>query len=90
MNVENAPFLVLKLKVQILPCVLAFVDGVGVDRVVGFEGLGAGDSFTTRALEARLLQANVLVRPKLTSHTGPQTAGRSYEERAEDEDDEWD
>lgn len=64
----NAPFLVTKLKVQVLPCLLAFVDGIGVDRVVGFEGLGRGDSFTTRQLEARLLTAGVLLRSKITSN----------------------
>jgi len=65
-NVSNAPFLVGKLKVQVLPCVLAFVDGINIDRIIGFEGLGRGnDSFTPRELEARLLQANVLDRTKL-------------------------
>lgn len=31
-EVENAPFLVEKLLIQILPCVIAFVDGIAVDR----------------------------------------------------------
>lgn len=31
-SVENAPFLVNKLGVQVLPCVYVFVDGKGVDR----------------------------------------------------------
>lgn len=87
----NAPFLVTKLKVQVLPCVIAFVNGVGVDRIVGFEGLGPGtDRFTTEDLESRLLQAGVLLRPimsqdlKLVGHSQP---GKSFEE---DEDgDEW-
>jgi hypothetical protein len=55
-NVENTPFLITKLKIQVLPCVLAFVNGVSVDRIVGFEGLGyTQDTFTTKDLEARLL-----------------------------------
>lgn len=63
---SNAPFLVAKLKIQVLPCVLAFVDGVSADRIVGFEGLGRGnDSFTPKELESRLLQAQVLDRAKL-------------------------
>ncbi|ORY09911.1 thioredoxin-like protein [Clohesyomyces aquaticus] len=53
-NVDNCPFLVTKLKVQVLPCVIAFIDGVGVDRIVGFEGW------------ARLIRANVLQRPKVS------------------------
>ena len=73
MNVDNAPFLVTKVKVQVLPCVIAFVDGVGVDRVVGFEGLagsgsgsgfGSVDDFRTKDLEARLLAAGVLLQKK--------------------------
>ena len=60
-NVENAPFLVAKLQVQVLPCVIAFVNGVSVGRIIGFEGLGHGtDTFTTKDLEKRLLNAGVL------------------------------
>ncbi len=62
-NVENAPFLVTKLNVKILPCVIAFLDGVSVDRVIGFEGLGyEQDTFQTEDLERRLIQAGVLER----------------------------
>ncbi|KAF2484691.1 thioredoxin-like protein, partial [Neohortaea acidophila] len=64
-NVDNAPFLVVKLGIQVLPCVISFVDGVGADRIVGFEGVGRkADSFTSAELEARLLGAGVLVRAK--------------------------
>ena len=60
-NVENAPFLVTKLGVKVLPCVIAFIDGVSVDRVIGFEGLGySEDTFQTRDLEGRLVVAGVL------------------------------
>ena len=89
-NVENAPFLVTKLKVQVLPCVIAFVDGVGQDRIIGFEGLGRGDKFTTADLEMRLLGAGVLTRAKIS---GDETIGRSKrEERRGEEydDDDWD
>lgn len=62
-EVENAPFLVTKLGVKVLPCVIAFVKGVGVDRVIGFEGLGySEDTFATKDLEARLMKAGVLNR----------------------------
>lgn len=94
-NVENAPFLITKLKVQVLPCVLAFIDGISVDRIVGFEGLGrSADMFTTRDLEARLLRANVLVRAKIANEDGSQYAqtGRKTKNTAkvEDDDDDWD
>ena len=88
-NVENAPFLVTKLKIQMLPCVLAFVDGIGVDRIIGFEGLGHGtDRFTTRDLEARLLNAGVLLRSKVTGSDIPYSKSNAKEE--EDDDDDWD
>ncbi|KAJ6171660.1 hypothetical protein N7470_000727 [Penicillium chermesinum] len=41
-DVRNAPFLVEKLGIRVLPCVIGFKDGVGIERVVGFEGLGVG------------------------------------------------
>ena len=64
-NVENAPFLVTKLKVQVLPCVIAFKKSISVDRIIGFEGLRYNeDTFSTKDLEARLLKAGVLIREK--------------------------
>ncbi|GME29038.1 putative gtpase inhibitor [Neofusicoccum parvum] len=90
-NVDNAPFLVTKLKVQVLPCVIAFVDGQGVDRIVGFEGLGYGsDKFTTNDLERRLLQCGVLVREKMIE--GESAARKRAAAKAEEEfdDDDWD
>lgn len=90
MNVENAPFLVTKLKVQVLPCVLAFINGVSADRIVGFEGLGySEDSFTTRDLEARLLKVGVLVRAKTTGDGKLLKEGRK-EEKDESDGDDWD
>ena len=97
-NVENAPFLVTKLKVQVLPCVLAFIDGVSVDRIIGFEGLGNNvDTFTARDLEARLLQAGVLTRPKLLA-AGDNSLRRQWQDEpggnadgaASEDDEEWD
>ncbi|KAI9810997.1 MAG: hypothetical protein M1827_005729 [Pycnora praestabilis] len=89
-NVENAPFLVTKLKVQVLPCVLAFVNGVSADRIVGFEGLGySEDTFTTRDLEARLLRAGVLVRAKTTGVTGNPAFGKATKKEESDDDDDW-
>ena len=87
---ENAPFLVTKLKIQVLPCVLAFVDGVSKDRIVGFEGLGYGeDTFTAKDLEARLLRAGVLARGKVLGNEVPNTARRQQDQVEEDNDD-WD
>lgn len=91
MNVENAPFLVTRLKVQVLPCVLAFVNGVSVDRIVGFEGLGyTQDTFTTQDLEARLLSSGVVQRAKATHDAGSQYGMKAAKKEESDDDDEWD
>ena len=90
MNVDNAPFLVVKLKVQVLPCVLAFVDGISVDRIVGFEGLGyTQDTFTTKDLEGRLLSSGVIQRAKTNKDTSI-NFGAKAPKKEESDDDEWD
>jgi hypothetical protein len=90
MNVENAPFLVTKLKVQVLPCVIAFVNGVTVDRIVGFEGLGyTQDTFTTKDLEARLLTSGVIQRVKTAENSGVKFGVTKKKEESDDDDD-WD
>lgn len=75
-----------------LPCVIAFVDGISADRIIGFEGLGRGtDKFTTKDLEARLLAAGVLTRAKLTGDDDLRSQQRKREEEnADDDDDDWD
>lgn len=96
MNVDNAPFLVTKLKVQVLPCVIAFVDGVGADRVVGFEGLagvgGGVDDFRTKDLEARLLAAGILFQEKKPKEAdvGRFRAREKNKAKDDEDDDDWD
>jgi len=53
LNSEKAPFFVNKLKVQTLPCMVVFNDGVAKARQVGFDGL-PGDEFSTGMLAWRL------------------------------------
>ncbi|KAF2457117.1 thioredoxin-like protein [Lineolata rhizophorae] len=95
-NVEHAPFLVTRLKVQVLPCVISFVDGISVDRIIGFEGLGlfGDDRFSTRDLEARLLKSGVLVRAKIAEdYDDGLLGGGSRRKKAveeEEDDDDWD
>lgn len=88
-NVENAAFLVVKLGIQVLPCVISFIDGVGVDRIIGFEGLGTKpDSFKLAQLEDRLLASGVLTRAKITE--GDERIRKQAARAAEDnDDDEW-
>ncbi|GJJ73794.1 hypothetical protein EMPS_06152 [Entomortierella parvispora] len=59
-KVENAPFLVEKLQVKVLPCVISFTDGIAVDRLVGFEELGNTDNFQTSMLELRYKTVGVI------------------------------
>jgi len=61
--VENVPWLVERLGVRILPCVMCFVDGVSTDKIIGFEALGNTDAFQTATLELRLKQNGVLTAP---------------------------
>lgn len=90
-NVENAPFLVVKLGIQVLPCVISFIDGVGVDRIIGFEGIGyKPDSFTVAQLEARLLDCGVLVRAKMNAQDDARRIKSSATRENEDDDDDWD
>ncbi|KAF2086848.1 thioredoxin-like protein [Saccharata proteae CBS 121410] len=89
-NVDNALFLVTKLKVQVLPCVMAWHSGISADRIVGFEGIGrSADDFTTRELEARLLRAGVLVRSKVVGENAAAAGGRGGVVE-EDSGDDWD
>ncbi|KAF8192631.1 thioredoxin-like protein [Pholiota molesta] len=64
--VENIPWLVEKLSIKVLPCVICFVDGIAKDRLVGFEELGNEDSFNTAVLELRLAQSGVLLKQQGT------------------------
>jgi hypothetical protein len=57
--VQDSPFFTVKLKVKMLPCIIMFVNGVAVDRVVGFEELGGKDDFSPVALERRLRWARM-------------------------------
>ena len=53
-DVEKVPFLVEKLKIQQLPCVVLFANDIAVDRIVGFEDLGSDESFGADALIRRI------------------------------------
>lgn len=46
-----------------LPCVVLFLGGIAVDRIVGFEELGGKDDFKTANLERRLVAAGVVDLP---------------------------
>ena len=80
-----------RLGIQVLPCVIAFIDGIGADRIIGFEGLGrTPNTFTTRDLEARLIRANVLAREKVTRGDENRRMQQNKAQREDDEDEDWD
>lgn len=59
-NVEKAPFFVSKLVIRMLPTIVFFIDGIAVDRMVGFEDVGGVDDFKTEALERRIARSGVI------------------------------
>ena len=83
-DVREIPFVVNKLNIRVLPCVVGFKDGVAVERVVGFEGLGSRglddgvDQISSVILERRLLRKDVLIRAKFTA--ADEDGGTSAEE----------
>ena len=81
-DAENVPFLVTKLQIQVLPCIIMFVDSVSVDRVVGFEELGSTDSFETRVLEWRLAKCGVVAPPRTVKQS---IMGFNQDENSDDD-----
>jgi hypothetical protein len=71
-NVNHAPFVVEKLGVRVLPCVIGFVKGVVKGRITGFEGLcwdgKEGSVEVTRALEEAIVDWTVVTKKLLLGH----------------------
>ncbi|EXJ62596.1 hypothetical protein A1O7_03034 [Cladophialophora yegresii CBS 114405] len=71
-NVNHAPFVVEKLGVRVLPCVIGFVKGVVKGRITGFEGLcwdgKEGSVEVTRALEEAIVDWTVVGKRLLLRH----------------------
>ncbi|KAF2861945.1 thioredoxin-like protein, partial [Piedraia hortae CBS 480.64] len=66
LEATEAPWVVERLKVRVLPCVMGFVGGKSVARITGFEGLGGGreeqSGFSLGKLERKLVEYGVLER----------------------------
>lgn len=71
-DVKSCPFVVEKLNVRVLPCVIGFVKGVVKGRITGFEGLcwdgKEGSINVTRAIEEALVTWTVLRKRLLLGH----------------------
>ena len=65
-NVRDAAFVVAKLGVRVLPCVIGFVGGVAKGRIVGFEGVAFGGRESglavTKEIEKRGVEWNIFER----------------------------
>lgn len=70
-NATDAPFLVTKLGIKVLPCVIGYTNGKEAVRFVGFEQLGNSDTFSVETLETQLLNSGVIQRAhgKLSTST---------------------
>ncbi|TPX62721.1 hypothetical protein SpCBS45565_g06955 [Spizellomyces sp. 'palustris'] len=87
--VENAPFLVERLQVKVLPCVIPFIDGVSVDRLIGFEEVGDNDNVPTSAIEAWLKKTKVIPESETDLTTRKTIFGfpdKSREDESDDDD----
>jgi len=83
--VENIPWLVEKLSIKVLPCVICFVDGVTKDRLVGFEELGNSDAFDTAVLELRLSSCGVIQKSSSSTTRPLFQVSRSHQSDGDDE-----
>lgn len=82
-DAEKCPFFVTKLQVQMLPTIICFIDGVAVDRVIGFEELGGVDEFKTVILTRRLIAGGCLL-PKNDQEAGIIKIDKGRKKRADD------
>lgn len=89
-EVEKAPFLVQRLAVRVLPCLMAFVGGKQVGRIEGFERLGNADTFRTVRLEELLVSYGVLERVRFAEDGGVLGEGEINTVEDEDSGDDWD
>lgn len=83
---DQAPFLVTKLKVKVLPFVVVYKKGQEVARIVGFEGIGAGSS----EVDFELLERKLLDCGAISRRTTNYTSIRNKAPRKEDSDSDWD
>ncbi|KAI8076368.1 thioredoxin-like protein [Halteromyces radiatus] len=86
-SVENAPFLVEKLQVRVLPCVMGWVDGFIKTKLVGFDELGNTDDFSTNMLQVQLVNAGVIRKKEQTTIQQKKSIFQKVDSDDEDYDD---
>lgn len=89
-KVENVPFTVVRLGIQVLPCVLCFDHGAVVDRLIGFEGISnkRGDDIDDALLQRWFIKNGLIQRVKDASLLHGRNISQQQQEK--EEDDEWD
>ncbi|THH10225.1 hypothetical protein EW145_g1471 [Phellinidium pouzarii] len=85
--VENVPWLVERLGIKVLPCLMSFVGGIAKDRLIGFEDIGNSDGFETASLELRLQTLGVIDQPAACSAPLKTMYGSSRNIRGRDDGD---
>ena len=88
-DAEKSPFFIQKLAIKVLPCIICFVDGIAVDRVVGFSDFNDKDDFDTIELIRRLVKAGVLT-PKNKMEKGNITTVKRGRGDSDDDGDDTD
>lgn len=63
--VEDAPFLVDRMHIRVLPCVIVFIDGFSKYRLLGFDEVGGHDQVETKNIEDWFNDKEVLKNPYL-------------------------
>lgn len=71
-----------------LPTIICFIDGVAVDRVVGFEDMGNKDDFPEIALTRRIIKSGA-IKALNKEEEGRITLKKQQENDMDDGDDEY-
>ena len=76
--------------IKVLPTIVIFIDGIALDRVVGFEELGAVDDFATMTLTRRLIRSGALKALNKAEEGRVNLKKGRRKENDEDDDDDYD
>ena len=87
-NAEKAPFFIDKLRILTMPTVALFVDGICVDKILGFEGLsnsmppGKEDEWPTVVLARLLANKKIVSASNIKDEEGGEAAVKARMEQA--------
>lgn len=81
---ENAPFLVTKLKIKVLPFVVIYKNGKEIDRIVGFEKLGNDPNNISIETLEQFLYACGLTNRKIINYGSIKSRSKPLNEDSDD------